>query len=91
MVTAWHWEPSSCFLFPGKKVSLPGVFQGAAAEPTRATEPRPMLWTSCLPTIQEGKVRLVPVRSLHPGSGSPDCKKGGAATMAWGDFLGEEF
>lgn len=39
MVTVWHWEPSSCFLSPEKKVSLPGGFQEAAAEPTRATEP----------------------------------------------------
>lgn len=46
---------------------------------------------SCIPTIQEGKVRLVPARCLHPKSGSPDCQKGGAATMAWEDFLGEEF
>lgn len=51
MVTVWHSEPSSCFLSPRKKVSLPGSFQGAAVEPTSVTEPRLMLLTSPLPTV----------------------------------------
>lgn len=51
--TRGHWELSSFFLSPGKKVSLPGNFPGTTAEPMRVIEPRPMALTS-LPFLHPG-------------------------------------